>query len=80
MATKVMNGLGLSERELRDLLTEELERALRAQGGEWSADAVGHSLARILHLDHLRVVEQLEAAGIRLDGDASQGKAGRPRS
>jgi hypothetical protein len=75
MATELASRLGLSEQELRELLTDELERALRAQGGEWSADAVGHSVARILHLDHLRMAEQLEAAGVRLEGDAGQGEA-----
>ena len=75
MATETLTRLGLSEQELRELLTEELERALQAQGGEWSADAIGHSVARILHLDHLRIVEQLEAAGIQLEGDAAQGEA-----
>jgi hypothetical protein len=73
MATELGGRLGLSEQELREKLSEELERALRNQGGEWSADAIAHSVARILHLDHLRMLEQLEAAGMRLADDAAQG-------
>ena len=75
MATETLMRLGLSEQELRRLLTEELERALQTQGGEWSADAIAHTVARILHLDHLRVLEQLESAGVKLESDAAQGDA-----
>ena len=74
MATETAARLGLSEQELRELLDEELERALHAQGGEWAPDVLAHSNARILHLDHLRIVEQLEAAGVRLASDAAQGE------
>jgi hypothetical protein len=75
MATETAARLGLSEQELRKLLGEELERALHAQGGEWAADVVAHSVARILHLDHLRMLEQLEAAGLRLETDGARREA-----
>jgi hypothetical protein len=75
MATELHAGIGLSEQEVREALADELDRSLRAQGGEWSADAVAHGVARVLHLDHLRIAEQLEAAGVRLEEDGAAGAA-----
>jgi hypothetical protein len=72
MAAELGGRLGLSEQELRDALTDELDRALRAQGGEWAPDTIAHGVARVLHLDHLRMLEQFEAAGIRMQGDSAQ--------
>jgi len=58
--------LGLSEQELRERLHEELLRAMRAEGGVPTIHAIAHSIARVLEEDHLRMVEQLERAGVRL--------------
>jgi hypothetical protein len=60
---------GLSEQELREALEEELVLAIRAEGDAPTIHAIAHSVARILELDHLRMVEQLRKAGIRLDPD-----------
>lgn len=59
--------LGLSEQELRDGLEEELIRAMRAEGSVPTLHAIAHSVARILEQDHLRIAEQLEEAGVRLE-------------
>lgn len=59
-------GLGLSEQELREALEEELVRAMRAEGGVPTVHALAHSVARVLELDHLRIAEQLERAGVEL--------------
>lgn len=59
--------LGLSEQELRDALSSELELAFRAEGNAATIHAVAHSVARVIELDHLRIAEQLEQAGIRLE-------------
>ena len=62
--------LGLSEHELRQGIEEELIRAMRAEGNAPTIHAIAHAVARTIELDHLRIAEQLEAAGIRLeDGD-----------
>lgn len=61
--------LGLSEQELRQALEEELERAMRAEGGVPTIHAFAHSVARIVAQDHLRMAEQLERAGVRLERD-----------
>jgi len=58
--------LGLSESELRDELVQELVRAMHAEGDAPTLHAIAHSIARVLSRDHLRMVEQLEEAGIRL--------------
>ena len=65
MATKKQASLGLSEQELRDALVEELTPAFRTEHGE-TIHAIAHSVARVIELDHLRVAEQLERAGISL--------------
>jgi len=59
--------LGLTEQEYRDELEQELIRAMRAEGGAPTIHAIAHSVARVAENDHLRMVEQLEAAGVRLD-------------
>ncbi len=58
--------LGLSESELRDELARELLQAMRAEGNVPTVHAIAHSVARLLELDHLRMAEQLERAGVRL--------------
>ena len=58
--------LGLSEQELRDALTQELELAFRTEHGE-TIHAIAHSVARVIELDHLRIAEQFERAGVRLE-------------
>lgn len=58
---------GLPEHELRGALEEELVRSIRAEGEAPTIHALAHSIARILEQDHLRMAEQLERSGIRLD-------------
>lgn len=58
--------LGLSEQRLRERLVEELAQAMRAEGEAPTIHALAHSVARIIHEDHLRIAEQLEVAGIVL--------------
>jgi hypothetical protein len=58
--------LGLSEQELRDALTQELELASRTEHGQ-TVHAIAHSVARVIELDHLRIAEQLERAGVSLE-------------
>jgi hypothetical protein len=78
VATKKQISLGLSEQELREALTEELTLAFRAEHGE-SIHAIAHSIARVIELDHLRLAEQLEHAGIRLGhANAERDRTGRP--
>jgi hypothetical protein len=60
--------LGLSEEELRDELTRELLLAIRVEGDAPTVHAIAHAIARVLELDHLRIADQLERAGVRLDG------------
>jgi hypothetical protein len=65
-AGTVAGSLGLSEEELRLQLSEELARSMRAEGDAPTIHAIAHSIARVLELDHLRMVEQLNEAGVRL--------------
>ena len=58
---------GLSEEAVREQLAEELARAMRAEGNAPTIHAIAHSIARVLELDHLRMIEQLEQAGLRLE-------------
>lgn len=58
---------GLSEEAVRERLTEELVRAMRTEGNAPTIHSIAHSIARILELDHLRMVEQLEQAGVPLE-------------
>lgn len=60
--------IGLSEPELRRELEEELVRAMRAEGKVPTIHAIAHSIARVLEQDHLRITEQLQRAGVRLEG------------
>lgn len=59
--------LGLSEQELRETLETELTTAMRAEGGVPTLHAIAHAVARVIDLDHLRIAEQLRAAGVRLE-------------
>lgn len=59
--------IGLSEQALREGLAEELVRAMRVEGDVPTIHAIAHSVARIIEQDHLRIAEQLEQAGVRLD-------------
>jgi hypothetical protein len=61
--------IGLNEQQLREGLEEELTRAMRAEGDKPTIHAIAHSIARVLELDHLRITEQLERAGVRLPDD-----------
>jgi hypothetical protein len=56
---------GLSEQRLREDLEEELIRSMRAEGNAPTIHAIAASIARVLEEDHLRMAEQLEAAGVR---------------
>lgn len=58
--------LGLTEPELRAELEQELARAMHAEGDAPTLHAIAHSIAWVMSRDHLRMVEQLERAGIRL--------------
>lgn len=60
-------GFGLSEQELRELFEQELVQAMRAEGGAPTVHAIAHAVARVLEVDHLRIAEQLEAAGVHLE-------------
>jgi hypothetical protein len=64
--------IGLSEAELRHQLEQELVRAMRAEGQAPTIHAIAHSIARVIEEDHLRIAEQLERAGVRLDGAAEK--------
>jgi hypothetical protein len=59
--------LGMNEQELRDGLEQELMTAMRAEGNAPTLHAIAHSIARIMADDHLRMVEQLERAGLEFD-------------
>ena len=56
----------MSEQELREEVEGELLRAMRAEGERPTVHAIAHTLARVLHEDHLRMLEQLERAGVSL--------------
>jgi hypothetical protein len=58
--------LGLTEQELRDILTEELVLAFRTEGDTATVHGIAHSIARVIELDHLRIADQLDKAGVRL--------------
>ena len=45
---------------------EELLRAMRVEGEGPTVHAIAHSIARILHEDHLRMLEQLDRARVPL--------------
>jgi hypothetical protein len=60
--------LGLSEQELREELEQELIRAMRAEGNAPTVHAIAHALARVMELNHLRIAQQLEVAGVQLEG------------
>ena len=57
--------LGMSEPELREALSDELELAFRTERGV-TIHGMAHSIARVITLDHLRLAEQLEREGIGL--------------
>ncbi|HSL65287.1 MAG TPA: hypothetical protein VK874_11575 [Gaiellaceae bacterium] len=63
--------LGLTEQEYRDELEQELIRAMRAEGGVPTIHAIAHAVARVAELDHLRLADQLAAAGLRLEHEAA---------
>jgi len=60
------NTFGLEESELRAELEHELLRSMHVEGDRPTVHAIAHSVARILHEDHLRMLEQLERAGVTL--------------
>ena len=66
MAVRHMD-FGLSEQELREGLEQELIQAMRAEGGIPTVHAIAHAVARTLELDHLRIAEQLDAAGVPIE-------------
>jgi len=67
MASTAQISLGMSEHELRDALTQELTISFRAEGNTATIHGLAHSIARVIELDHLRIAEQLEGAGVRLE-------------
>jgi hypothetical protein len=62
----------MSEQELREALTDELTLAFRAEQNTATIHAIAHSVARVIELDHLRIAEQLEKAGIHLRGRSAR--------
>lgn len=66
MPANAQISLGLTEHELRNTLTEELVRAFRTEGDAATIHGIAHSIARVIELDHLRIADQLEQAGVRL--------------
>lgn len=64
MTAKAKTSLGLTEQELRDVLSEELRISSRVES---QLDAIAHSVARAIELDHLRMAEQLASVGVELD-------------
>jgi len=62
--------LGLPEQDLREGLEEQLLRSMHIEGDKPTVHAIAHSVARILEQDHLRIAEQLEQAGIKLQQPA----------
>jgi hypothetical protein len=71
VSTPTFHEFGLSEQRLREGLEEELIRTMRAEGGAPTIHAIAASVARIIELDHLRMAEQLQAAGVALSGGAT---------
>ena len=63
--TKV-GSLGMSEQELREVLSQELSVAFRAEQNTATIHAIAHAVARAIALDHLRIAEQLEKGDLRL--------------
>lgn len=61
--------IGLCEQELREAFESELLRAMRSEGNAPTIHAIAHSFARVVELDHLRIAEQLAAAGVLPRGD-----------
>ena len=61
------SALGLAEQDLREQVADELVRAMRAEGGKPTVHAIADSVARVVEEDHLRMLEQLERAGVRLE-------------
>lgn len=66
MATARQISLGMSEQELRDVLTEELTLSFRSEQNTATIHGIAHSVARVIELDHLRIAEQFEEAGMHL--------------
>ena len=58
---------GLSEQRLREDLEDELLRRMKVEGGAPTVHAIAASIARILEEDHLRMADQLRAAGVSLE-------------
>jgi hypothetical protein len=70
-AETTTRSFGLSEEAIRERLAEELAGAMRAEGNVPTIHAVAHSIARVLDLDHRRMIEQLEEAGVALERAAA---------
>lgn len=66
MSASTQISLGLTEQELRNILTEELVSAFRSEGDTATIHGFAHSIARVIELDHLRIADQLEKAGVQL--------------
>lgn len=58
---------GYERARLRNVLTEELTISFRAEGNTATIRGIAHSIARVIELDHLRIADQLEKAGVRLE-------------
>ena len=62
-----IGSFGLSEQRLRDDLEDELLRRMKVEGGVPTVHAIAASMARVLQEDHLRMADQLRAAGVSLE-------------
>jgi hypothetical protein len=57
---------GLGEADLRHRLEEELEHAMKTEGGIPTAHALAHALARVLTEDHRAMSARLTDADVEI--------------
>jgi hypothetical protein len=48
---------------------------MRSEGERPTIHAIAHSIARVIELDHLRITEQLEQAGVTIGSERGAGSA-----
>jgi hypothetical protein len=71
--TSGLVSIGLSEQRLRELVEEELLRAMPPRAAVPTVEAVAHAFARVLEVDHLAITEQLQRAGVHLEDGGDVG-------
>lgn len=67
---------GLGEQELRERLEQELVRAMHVEGDRPTVHAIAHSIARVVHEDHVRMLEQLGRVGVQPREQRSSAESG----